>query len=62
MAQIAQASQKQGVAFVDTTADLRQAADTQTMHGPRDWNHFNRRGYEVLGESVARQLPALKNK
>ncbi|MEZ5493778.1 MAG: hypothetical protein R3E61_04115 [Pseudomonadales bacterium] len=62
VAQIAQASQKQGVAFVDTTADLRQAADTQTMHGPRDWNHFNRRGYEVLGESVARQLPALKNK
>ena len=60
--QIAQASQKQGVAFVDTTADLRQAANAQMMHGPRDWNHFNRRGYEVLGESVARQLPALKNK
>ena len=60
--QIAQASQRQGVPFIDTTLDLRKAAQTQTLHGPRDWNHFSRRGYELLGESVARQLPALKNK
>lgn len=60
--EIARASREQGVAFVDATADLRKTAEMQTLHGPRDWNHFSRRGYEVLGESVARQLPALRNK
>lgn len=51
---------EQGVPFVDTTADLRAAATLQTLHGPNDWNHFNRLGYQVLGESVVRQLPALR--
>ncbi|HNL92142.1 MAG TPA: SGNH/GDSL hydrolase family protein, partial [Pseudomonadales bacterium] len=59
---IAQASQKQGVTFIDATPDLRQAAETQTLHGPHDWNHFSRRGYEILGTSVVRQLPALRTK
>lgn len=51
---------EQGVSFVDTTSDLRQAATIQTLHGPNDWNHFSRAGYQVLGESVVRQLPALR--
>ena len=50
---------EQGVLFVDTTSDLRKAAALQALHGPNDWNHFSRQGYEVLGESVVRQLPAL---
>jgi hypothetical protein len=51
---------EQGVPFVDATPDVRKAAAEQTLHGPNDWNHFNRRGYQVLGESVVRQLPALR--
>lgn len=55
---IARICHEQGVAFADATADLRQAAAGAILHGPQDWNHFNRRGYRVLGESVVRQLPA----
>jgi hypothetical protein len=49
---------EQGVPFIDATPDLREAALMQTLHGPNDWNHFNKRGYQVLGESIVRQLPA----
>lgn len=57
--QIRRVCEQQGVPFADTTADLQQAAVAEVLHGSRDWNHFNRRGYQVLGASVARQLPAL---
>ncbi|HSC75788.1 MAG TPA: hypothetical protein VLB90_06100 [Pseudomonadales bacterium] len=58
--EVARVCHEQDVPFVDTTDDLRQAAETQTLHGPKDWNHFGRYGYQVLGESVVRQLPALR--
>lgn len=58
--EIERVSNEQGVLFVDVTPDLRAASAAQTLHGPNDWNHFNRRGYEVLGESVVKQLPALR--
>lgn len=58
--EIANIAHAQGVKFIDTTADLRLAAQRQTLHGPRDWNHFSRKGYEVLGASVVRQLPELQ--
>lgn len=57
--EIARICGEQGVPFADTTADLRQAASTRLLHGPQDWNHFSREGYEVLGQSVVRQLPML---
>ena len=31
-------------------------ARTQIIHGPRDWLHFNRIGYTVLGNLVADHL------
>jgi hypothetical protein len=59
-AQIARVSHAQGVKFVDTTADLRAAASHQFLHGSNDWNHFNRLGYQVLGESIVKQMPELR--
>lgn len=58
--QIASIAREQGVPFVDTTEDVRRATQHETLHGPHDWNHFSRKGYEVLGESVVRQLPQLQ--
>jgi hypothetical protein len=57
--EIAKVCREQGVPFVDTTMDLRRSSAEQALHGPKDWNHFNRKGYEVLGESIVRQLPEL---
>lgn len=47
-----------GAAFIDTRPALRAAASTQTIHGPRDWTHFNKPGYTVLGKLVAARLSA----
>ncbi len=58
--EIERVCREQDVPFVDATPDLRDAASKQTIHGPNDWNHFSRLGYQVLGESVAKQLPALR--
>lgn len=43
-------------AFVDATPELRRAATREVLHGPRDWWHFNRRGYQVLGSVATRCL------
>ena len=43
-------------AFVDATPEVRRAAAREVLHGPRDWWHFNRKGYQVLGAVAARCL------
>ena len=45
-----------GVEFVDARPALRKAAVNAFVHGPRDWNHPNERGYRVLGALVAGRL------
>lgn len=39
--------------FVDARPRLREAASSQSIHGPRDWSHLNRKGYGILGDLVA---------
>jgi hypothetical protein len=39
--------------FIEFAPALREAAMTNYMHGPKDWGHFNRAGYELLGKIVA---------
>jgi hypothetical protein len=56
---IAAVGREHGVPLVDATDDLREASSRHELHGPADWNHFNREGYRVLAESVVRQLPDL---
>jgi len=53
---VAGISAEQGVDFVDATPALRAAAETRVIHGPRDWDHLNQTGYEVLGTLVAAQF------
>lgn len=57
-AKIAAAAKRQGADFLDPRPALREAAAREPIHGPRDWKHFNRRGYTVLAEAVAARLAA----
>jgi GDSL-like Lipase/Acylhydrolase family len=42
--------------FLDIRPAIRAASARATVHGPRDFNHFNRNGMEALGEAVAGRL------
>lgn len=44
------------VDFVDATPALRAAGETRVIHGPEDWDHLNKGGYEVLGKLVAARV------
>jgi hypothetical protein len=44
------------VDFVDATPVLRAAGESRVIHGPEDWDHLNRGGYEVLGKLVAARV------
>jgi len=54
MASVAAAA---GLPLIDTTAAMQQAGREQALHGPGDWNHPNRRGYEVLAAAIIAGLP-----
>jgi hypothetical protein len=41
-----------GLVFIDTRSDIRAASTQQIIHGPIDWYHYNRLGYEVLAQSI----------
>jgi hypothetical protein len=53
---VARISADQHVDFVDATPALREAATASVIHGPHDWDHLNRNGYETLGTLVATRL------
>ena len=42
--------------FLDLRPAIRVATAQEVLHGPRDFKHFNRKGYEVLGRSVAERF------
>jgi hypothetical protein len=44
---------EQGLKFIDTRPQIRAASSQQMIHGPIDWKHYNRKGYEALAQSVA---------
>jgi len=41
------------VSFLNTTKNLRKAASQEFIHGPTDWDHFNKKGYEALSTYIA---------
>lgn len=49
---------RHGASYVDALPALRDAAQRELIHGPRDWKHLNRRGQTVLGEVAAQCLSA----
>lgn len=53
---VSQAAISNGFSLVDFAPKLREAALTQYLHGPKDWSHFNRAGYELLAQSIAEAL------
>jgi len=42
--------------FINTTKSLRKASSMEIIHGPSDWDHFNKRGYQVLSDDLAEVL------
>ncbi len=53
---IASIAQKLGAEFLDLRVSIRARARHELVHGAQDWQHFNRVGYEVFGETVAKRL------
>ncbi|HXK26574.1 MAG TPA: hypothetical protein VMS55_28180 [Myxococcota bacterium] len=49
---------RHGARFVDALPPLREAAQRELVHGPRDWRHLNRLGQTVLGETAQACLAA----
>jgi hypothetical protein len=49
---------RHGARFVDALPPLREAAQRELVHGPRDWRHLNRAGQTVLGETEKACLAA----
>ena len=54
---IRRAAETNGHVFLDATPHLRSAARSRLIHGPKDWKHFNRAGYEALARAVLQVLP-----
>jgi hypothetical protein len=48
----ADAAAELGVQFLDSRPFVRQTASRVFVHGPQDWKHFNRNGYEALARAV----------
>jgi len=41
------------VSFLNSTKSLRKVASQEFIHGPVDWDHFNKAGYEALSADIA---------
>ncbi len=53
---VRQASTQNGAGFIDARPKLRALAETEEIHGPRDWGHINRAGYTAVGNLVVDRL------
>lgn len=42
----------QDLGFIDTRQQIKAASAQKLIHGPKDWGHFNRAGYEALAQSI----------
>jgi lysophospholipase L1-like esterase len=50
-----------GFGWIDTTPRVREAARADLLHGPKDFGHFNRAGYTLLGEILAEGLSSAQH-
>jgi hypothetical protein len=48
------------VDFLDTTLELKKHSQTQPLHGPKDWNHLNKKGRSIFLESIVAHLKKKK--
>jgi hypothetical protein len=42
----------QDLGFIDTRQQIKAVSAQKLIHGPKDWRHFNRAGYEALAQSI----------
>lgn len=54
--QIQTLSEAEQIPFIDARPVVRRASQTNLLHGPLDWNHFNDRGYQALADAILQQL------
>ncbi|MEO8257333.1 MAG: hypothetical protein ABI868_08320 [Acidobacteriota bacterium] len=40
------------IGFIDARPEIAAVAARRMVHGPRDWKHFNRAGYEALADAI----------
>jgi len=57
-ASVAAVAAANGAEFVDAGPAARARAEREVVHGPRDWEHFNRAGQEALADAIVRGLLA----
>jgi lysophospholipase L1-like esterase len=57
-AQVSAIAQALKVDFLDARPFIQALARDALVHGPGDWKHFNRAGYEALGRLIAQALEA----
>lgn len=50
--QIRTLTEAENIDFIDARLAIRQASKTRLLHGPYDWNHFNKEGYRALADAI----------
>jgi hypothetical protein len=53
---VSEAAKELNIPFVDTRPRLRRHTQDTIIHGPYDWKHFNRTGYEIFTEDLQELL------
>ena len=53
-------AEKLAIPFIDARPQIGSAGRQEIIHGPKDWLHFNKRGYEVLANAIACGVADLK--
>lgn len=43
---------KEKISYVDTTQQVIEAGRKNFIHGPKDWKHFNQKGYDVVYHAI----------
>ena len=56
MTTLREATERTGLVFLAATPDLEDASRTELIHGPKEWKHYNRAGYEALARAVLKVL------
>ena len=44
------------IKFINPMAHLKQYTKNNILHGPKDWDHLNKQGYQLLGEYIVDQM------
>jgi hypothetical protein len=58
---ISETGQKLGVPYLDLRPLVRKATEHDIIHGPVNWVHFNKKGYEVLAQGVTQLIAQFEN-